>query len=180
MLALALTLTAFFSAGIVYLRWLLREQRFNQIIEETSARYGVDKFLVKAVIRRESKFDPLAYGSQGDIGLMQVMPGTGDQWARTTGHKDFGHGSLWIPRNNIEVGTWYLARALRRWQDKDDPVPFALAEYNAGLGNVQRWLPAGQATTAKQFVDAITYPGVRRYIQTVTDYYADYKAAGKL
>ena len=180
MLTLALTLTALFSAGMVYLRWLLREQRYNQIIEETSARYGVDKFLVKAVIRRESKFDPLAYGSHGEIGLMQIMPGTGDEWARETGQRNFGHGSLWLPKTNIEVGTWYLARALNHWQNMDDPIPFALAEYNAGPGSVRRWLPAGAATTAEQFVGAITYPSVRHYIETILDYYQDYKTAGKL
>jgi peptidoglycan lytic transglycosylase len=180
MLMLALVLTALGSAGIVYLRWLLREQRYNRIIEETAATYRVDKFLVKAVIRRESKFDAFAYGSRGEIGLMQVMPGTGDEWARATGHRDFGRGSLWLPRMNVEVGTWYLARALRRWQNMDDPIPFALAEYNAGPGNVQRWLPAGQSTTARQFLEAITYPGVRRYVETVRDYEESYKAAGRL
>jgi soluble lytic murein transglycosylase len=180
MLALALVVTALGSAGIVYLRWLFREQRYNSVIEQMADKYGVDKFLIKAVIRRESKFDPLAYGSHGEIGLMQVMPGTGTQWARAMGRRDFGQGSLWLPTMNIEVGTWYLGRALRHWQDRDDPVPFALAEYNAGLGNALRWLPQGKDTTAEQFMDAISYPSTRRYVETITDYYADYKAAGKL
>ena len=179
-LAMALSLTAFGSAGIVYLRWLLREQRYNHIIEDASTKYGVDKFLVKAVMRRESGFDPFSYGSHGEIGLMQVTAGAGVEWARATGRRDFGRDSLWDPRANVEAGTWYLARALRRWQAIDDPIPFALAEYNAGLGNVQRWLPAGRETTAQQFLEAITYPSVRRYIETITDYYQAYRAAGKL
>lgn len=180
MLALALVLTAFGSATVVYLRWLYREQRYNRLIEEVSAKYGVDKFLVKAVIRRESGFDPFSYGSHGEIGLMQVREGAGLDWARATSRKDFGRDSLWDARVNIEAGTWYLARALRHWQNMDDPIPFALAEYNAGSGNVQRWLPAGQATTAKQFLEAITYPSVRRYIETIADYYEAYQAAGRL
>jgi soluble lytic murein transglycosylase len=179
-LALALVFTALGAVVGVYLRWLYREQRYNHVIEEASARYGVDRFLVKAVIRRESGFDPLAYGTHGEIGLMQVTEGAGREWAQATGRKDFGRDSLWDARMNIEAGTWYLARALRRWQTMDDPVPFALAEYNAGLRNVQRWLPAGQATTAKQLLEAITYPSVRRYIETTKDYHQAYQAAGRL
>jgi soluble lytic murein transglycosylase len=179
-LALALVLGALGSTGVVYLRWLFREQRYNRIIEETAAKYGVDKFLIKAVIHHESEFDPFAYGHAGEIGLMQVTPAAGSDWARATGRRDFGRDLLWDARANIEAGTWYLSRALRRWQDKDDPVPFALAEYNAGLGNVLRWLPRGTGTTAEEFMQAITYPTVRDYIATVTDYRQQYQAAGNL
>jgi len=181
MLAVALVLTALWSAAMVHLRWLYREQRYNKLIEQIAAKHGVDPFLVKAVIHRESEFDQFAYGSAGEIGLMQVMPtAAGLDWARTTGRKDYGRDLLWDARTNIEAGTWYLGRALRRWQNMDDPIPFALAEYNAGLGRVQGWLPRGQETTAEEFVQAITIPSVRAYIETVTDYYRSYKAAGKL
>jgi soluble lytic murein transglycosylase len=179
-LALALVVGSVGSAAIVYLRWRFREQRYNQLVEQIAAQYGVDKFLIKAVIRRESEFDPFVYGRAGEIGLMQVTEGAGREWARATGRKDFGRDLLWNERANIEAGTWYLARALRRWQDKDDPVPFALAEYNAGFGNVLRWLPNGQATTAGQFREAITYPGVQRYVDTVREFYESYRADGTL
>ena len=168
------------SAAIVYLRWRFREQRYNQIIEQIAGQYGVDKFLVKAVIRRESEFDPFVYGRAGEIGLMQVTDGAGREWARATGRRDFGRDLLWDERANIEAGTWYLARALNRWREKDDPVPFALAEYNAGLGNVLRWLPNGSATTAAQFEEAIGYPGVRAYVDSVTEFYETYRAGGQL
>jgi soluble lytic murein transglycosylase len=180
LLALGLVLAAGGSATTVYLRWLYREQRFNALIEQAAARHGVDKFLLKAVIRHESGFDPFAYGRAGEIGLMQVTVEAGLDWARATGRRDFGRDLLWDPRINIEAGTWYLARALRRWQDMDDPVPFALAEYNAGLGNVQRWLPRGRQTSAAEFLEAITIPSVRAYILSVSSYYKDYRATGRL
>lgn len=179
-LALLLVVGAVGAAALVYLRWRFREQRYNQLIEQIATQYGVDKFLIKAVIRRESEFDPFVYGRAGEIGLMQVTEGAGREWARATGRKDFGRDLLWNERANIEAGTWYLARALRRWQDKDDSVPFALAEYNAGFGNVLRWLPNGQATTSHQFREAITYPGVRRYVDTVRELYESYRAEGTL
>ena len=181
-LALALTLGAVGSAVFVYWRWESREQRFDQLIEEIAPRYGADKYLVKAVIRRESKFDPSALGSHGEIGLMQVTDGAGQQWARATKRRDYEKSLLWEPRANIEAGTWYLARALSRWPDKDpeERIPFALAEYNAGYGNVLYWLPHAQQTTAEEFMQAITYPTVREYVTEVTENYQFYRARGHL
>lgn len=179
-LALVLILAAIGALGFVYGRWVYRERRFNALIQEIAGRQGVDQFLVKAVIRRESKFDPFVRGRAGEIGLMQVTPAAGVDWARATGRPQFQADQLWEPRLNIEAGTWYLGRALRRWNRRDDPVPFALAEYNAGLGNVRRWLPHGDITTAAEFQAAITYPTVREYIAAVTNHYAHYRQRGKL
>ena len=179
-LALILLLGAVGGVAVLYLRWRWREQRYNPLIEEMAAAQGVDPFLVKAVMRQESSFDPTAYSAKGAIGLMQVMPGTGEQWARATGRTGFKHDALWDPRTNIEAGTWILAQALERWQTHDDPVPFALAEYNAGAGRVVKWLPHGEATTAEEFVAAITFPGVRRYIERITGYAENYRAKGEL
>jgi soluble lytic murein transglycosylase len=179
-LALVLVISSVASAAFVYWRWRFREQRYNQLIQAVAAQYGVDKFLVKAVIRRESEFDPYVYGRAGEIGLMQVTEGAGREWARATGRKDYGRDLLWDEQANIEAGTWYLARALNRWRDKDDPVPFALAEYNAGLGNVLHWLPNGQTTTAAQFQEAIGFPGVRAYVNSVMDLSETYRADGQL
>jgi soluble lytic murein transglycosylase len=174
-LALALVLGAVGSAAFVYVRWLYRERLCSKLITEIAPNYGVDEFLVKAVVRQESNFDPFALSSKGAVGLMQVMPGTGREWARLTGQKDFAEDSLWAPRVNIEVGTWYLARSLTYWraQGVDDPLPFALAEYNAGPGVVQRW----RAATAAEFLNNVSYPGVRRYIERVTGYYEAYRVS---
>jgi soluble lytic murein transglycosylase len=182
LLAVALVAAAAGSTALVYLRWHYREQRFNKIIEEIATQNGVDKFLVKAVIRRESKFDPFAYGSHGEIGLMQVTEAAGWDWAQAVGRRNFGRDSLWDPRTNIEAGSWYLARAMGRWADKDfeERIPFALAEYNAGFGNVLRWLPRGHETTSAEFMEAVSYPAVRGYITEVMDNYEIYRARGEL
>ena len=181
-LSLALVLGAVGSAVFVYWRWQHREQRFDKLIEEIAPKYAVDKFLVKAVIRRESKFDPYVYGSHGEIGLMQVTDGAGRQWARATKRRNYGRDLLWDERANIEAGTWYLAQALGRWPDKepDKRIAFALAEYNAGFGNVLRWMPHGQQTTADEFVESITFPTVRDYVTDVMESYRYYKARGHL
>ncbi len=190
--SLALVLGAVGSAGFVWWRWEYRERRFDRLIEEIAPRYGVDKYLVKAVIRRESKFDPFVYGRHGEIGLMQVTDGAGQAWARAVGRRDYGRSLLWDPRANIEAGTWYLGRAMGRWPDREPEVrvALALAEYNAGFGSVLRWLPhgreaggaggAGGEVTAEGFVGGITWPTVRDYITDVMENYRIYKERGYL
>lgn len=180
-LTLVLVILAFGSTAFVYLRWLYREQRCNKLIEEIAVKYEVDKFLIKAVVRQESGFDPFALSSAGAIGLMQVTEGAGQDWARVTRQENFSRDSLWNEHYNVEAGTWYLGQALRYWQRQgvDDPVPFALAEYNAGRGNVQKWLPSAQPLTAAEFIASIKNSGVRYYVQKVMAYYEQYKERGE-
>lgn len=181
-LAIMLIIGAVGSSAFVYVRWLYREQRYNKLIEEVSAQYGVDKFLVKAVMRQESSFNPYAYSPKGAVGLMQVMPPTAEDWARVVGRKDFRREMLWRERTNIEAGCWYLARAETYWrrQGVDDPVPFMLAEYNAGRGNVQKWLPATTPPQAAEFIAAIGYAGVQRYVDRVMEFAEYYRNRGTL
>lgn len=164
-------------AALIYVRWVLRERRFDALIAEIAAAQGTDRHLIKAVMRQESGFDPFALSARGAIGLMQVTEAAGLDWARATGRKNFQREQLWDPRTNLEAGTWYLQRALNRWTDRPwkDRIPLALAEYNAGYANVLRWMPRGRDTTTEEFLAAITYPGVRHYIRKVTDYYAHYQ-----
>ena len=79
------------------------------------------------------------------------------------------------PRTNILAGSWYLARLLKRYQQTDNPVPYALADYNAGRSNVRRWIVADRAETESDvFIDSIGFPSTQRYVQEVMkrwDYY---------
>src|SRR5580704_10910414 len=89
-LSLALVLGAMGAAGFVWWRWEFRERRYDKLIVEVATQYGVDPYLVKAVMRRESRFDPWVYGRHGEIGLMQVTEGAGAAWARAVGRREFG------------------------------------------------------------------------------------------
>ena len=68
---------------------------------------------------------------------------------------------------NTMAGTWYLARLLKRYDGTDDPVAYALADYNAGRKNVLRWITGAARTNASAFVSQITFPGTRTYIESV-------------
>jgi soluble lytic murein transglycosylase-like protein len=100
---------------------------YDAIIAEASAEYGVDPELVRAVIRAESRFDPMAESGAGAKGLMQLMPILA---------KELGVQDPFDPRENVFGGVKYLSRLLDR--HKGD-VTLALASYNAGPRNVDRY-----------------------------------------
>jgi soluble lytic murein transglycosylase-like protein len=104
-----------------------RQRQFDHFIEQYAQSLGVSADLVRAVIQAESNFNPRAVSAKGAMGLMQLMPAT----ARELGVSDPFH-----PEQNIRGGVTYLARLLAKY---DQNVELALAAYNAGAGNVERY-----------------------------------------
>ncbi len=145
-----------------------REHSQDTVIRAAAARYSVDGALVKAVVWRESWFDPTARGKAGEIGLMQIREPAAREWAEAERIAGFDHEHILDPGSNTLAGAWYLAKLLRRYPQADDPVPYALADYNAGRGNVLRWNQGAAATNSQQFLAQMTFPGTRHYIETVT------------
>lgn len=144
--------------------WLAR--KYRPIIQAAGQRHGVDPDLIIAVIWQESRFRPREVGRRGEIGLMQVTETAAREWAQAVGVQHFRVRRLYDPVVNVDAGTWYLGRALRRWAHCSNPIPYALAEYNAGLSNAQRWYKKG-GTNAELFRKHITYPTTRRYIDNI-------------
>ena len=91
--------------------------------------------LLAAMIYQESKFDPDARSSSGAVGLMQLLPETGQGIADRTGGDSWRPKDLLIPELNVRYGAWYLRHLL----DKYDDESLALAAYNAGQTNVDEW-----------------------------------------
>ncbi len=159
-----------------------RYGKFDDLIRQSAARHGVDPALVKAVIWRESKFQPRMVGADGERGLMQITEGAASDWAREEKIETFVPVDLFDPRVNIEAGTWYLARALRHWADRDDPVPFALAEYNAGRQRVKRWQKLGATPAeigAAELREVMDFPTTKRYIADIVRRYAAFRENGE-
>ena len=170
----ALVIIANAIAGWLYYRYR-REHRQDAVIRAAAARYGLDAALVKAVVWRESWFNPEVRGKAGEIGLMQIREPAAREWAEAERIAGFHHEHIRDPGSNTLAGAWYLAKLLRRYPQADDPVPYALADYNAGRGNVLRWNQGAAATNSQQFLAQMTFPGTRRYIETVAERRARYR-----
>jgi soluble lytic murein transglycosylase len=106
--------------------------------------------LLAAVIYQESKFKADAMSSSGAIGLMQLLPDTAKGIALHTGGSKFRVKDLYDPEINVRYGAWYLRHLLDKYGDEQD----ALAAYNAGQDNVDRWRRAG---TGIQFAETRAY-----------------------
>jgi soluble lytic murein transglycosylase len=156
---------------------ILAAGRFDAFADEiasASQRHGVDPLLVKAVIWQESRFHPHKKGAHGERGLMQVTEPAAQDWVQAEGIETFDPGDLMDPKTNIEVGTWYLGRALRHWSAQADPLPFALGEYNAGRSRVKRW-SGGAQISAEELARAMDIASTRAYIAAVLKRYDYYR-----
>jgi len=164
-------------------RALGRFSDYDTLILDTGAKQGVDPMLIKAVIWRESAFHPDKVGTRGERGLMQVGEGAARDWAAAEKIETFVPTDLFDAKTNLDVGTWYLKKALVRWKTQADPVPFALAEYNAGRTRVDHWMAStglGEKATADDLIAAIDFPTTRRYVQEIVRRYHSYQERGRL
>jgi soluble lytic murein transglycosylase len=129
--------------------------RYQQIVRGHAHNYGLDAALLAAVIYQESKFDASARSKSGAVGLMQLRPETAKGIALRTGGSAFRVSDLRNPEINIRYGCWYLRHLFRKYGSER----LVLAAYNAGQGNVDRWLDEERAE--------IPYSETRAYVDKV-------------
>jgi len=186
-----LTMTAAMTAGGILLyrssdplytaQETLHFTRFHQydaLIDTLAHKHGIDPLLIKAVIWRESSFDTKKVGKDGERGLMQMMPGAANDWVKAKKIETFMITDLFEPKTNLDAGIWYLKQALQRYSSKDDPLTFALSEYNAGRRRVDRWIAdsaMGAHATASDLRSAMKIESTRRYVDTILARYKFYQ-----
>ena len=194
--SLVLCLLLALGAGFLYLaarsgdplymlyEWIspARFQRYDKLITTAAAQQHLDPMLLKALVWRESRFDAEKFGAHGERGLMQVSEKAANEWAQQNRIENFVVEDLFDPLINLQAGGWYLRRALEHWQMQSDPLPFALAEYNAGASRVQRWLGANEAPpmARKEFLRRIDFPATRKYVESILARYDFYKRRGRM
>jgi soluble lytic murein transglycosylase len=150
-------------ALLALLQWRyehLKETRYDPQIVLLANLYGVNPALIKAVVWRESRFNPTARGRVGEIGLMQIRPLTAEEWAHAE-HRGRFQGDLFAPQLNLQVGTWYLGKLLKRYERTDNPAAYALADYNAGRAN------GAAETNSAAFMGQITFPATQDYVRSI-------------
>ena len=144
---------------------------YPALIEQSAEAYALDPYLVAAVIHVESGNRPAVVSSAGAVGLMQIMPTTGEWIAGKLRVEAYEEDSLCDPGMNITMGCWYLRFLLDRY---DQDQNHALAAYNAGQGNVDKWL-SDPAYSADGVLTNIPYEETDRYVEKVTRTYEKYK-----
>jgi soluble lytic murein transglycosylase len=159
--------------------WWLWQRRVEHSqdgpIRAAAFRYGVPVDLIKAIVWRESRFKPEARGTSGELGLMQIQEDAAREWAEAEHISNFDHAQCLNPGTNTLAGTWYLRKLLKRYTKTDDPIPYALADYNAGRANVLKWNSGAGATNSVVFLSQIGFPSTRDYIESVVSRYEKYR-----
>ena len=175
-----LLLLAAAAAGLYFFNqyWV---HRFDALIARQAGVYRLDPDLVWSVIHEETYFSPWKKGEAGEIGLMQVTPTVGREWAAETGMRELAEqmradpeSLLLDPERNIQIGCWYLQKIGRDYPDTPGAEARMVAGYNAGPSRAAEWnrVPAGERPlTAEQFVERIDFPTTRAYVSNILERY---------
>ncbi|WP_248924735.1 lytic transglycosylase domain-containing protein [Paenibacillus hamazuiensis] len=168
-LLLSFLLILFYSSP--FLSRLLYPIKYKQEILQNAAKYDMDPFLIAAIIRVETNFQPNMTSRKGAYGLMQLMPETAE-WILEKGR----FSPEWIhqldkPEVNIEIGSWYLNWLHKQFNGNDYA---AIAGYNAGQGKVAKWMQNGEWDGTLEQIEQIPYGETRHYLQRVLYYYKKY------
>lgn len=146
---------------------------YKEDIRASASNYGVEPHLVAAIIRSETNYRTGQESRKGALGLMQIMPETADWVVQRAGFKEVTEDMLRHRADvSIEVGAWYL-KSLDQQFDHNKVA--AIAAYNAGPGNVRKWLDSGVWDGTLESVKQIPFGETRHYVQRVIYYYNKYK-----
>ncbi|MDH5757992.1 MAG: transglycosylase SLT domain-containing protein [Gemmatimonadota bacterium] len=137
---------------------------YREMVVREAEEWGVDPFILAAVIRQESAFDAGIVSHAGAVGLMQVMPTTGSGLARVHGPGDFHEGLLTTPEVNVHLGAAFFVAMSRRY---DQDLPLVLSAYNAGPTRANRWRRFPEASDPNRFTERIPFTETRGYVKNV-------------
>jgi soluble lytic murein transglycosylase len=159
--------------------------RYDALVARQAGIYRLDPDLVWSVIYEETYFSPWKIGRDGEIGLMQVTPAVGREWASETGMHEFERqmasdprGILRDPERNIQIGCWYLEKLYLQFRDVPDTEPRMLAAYNAGPSRATEWNRTSEgvpALSGDQFIKRIEIPSTRAYVTSIMGRYRKLK-----
>ena len=159
--------------------------RYDGLIARQANVYRLDPALVWSVIYEETYFSPWKSGKDGEIGLMQITPAVGREWAAETGMHDLEKqmaqspaGLLRDPERNIQIGCWYLEKIYEQYRDAPEPEPRVIAAYNAGPSRATEWNKVAVGApplTGDEFINKIEIPSTRAYVSSIMERYRQLK-----
>jgi soluble lytic murein transglycosylase len=143
-------------------------EKYGNAVTKYGYQFNVDGNLIFAVMKAESNFDETAVSDKGAVGLMQILPSTGEFISRKL-NEEFDRNLLFDYETNIKYGAWYLSYL----KGKFDDFICVLAAYNAGEGNVAYWLT--KYSDDGIHLNSIPYKETENYVNKVKSYYNNYK-----
>lgn len=146
---------------------------YQDEVTRYSRQFELDPLLVMAVMRAESKFNPYAESGEGAAGLMQLMPDTA-KWAASRMNLDYSSEKLFEPEFNIAVGCWYFSSLISQYGGMDH-LAVALAAYNGGRTNVNKWLQEKTWDGSVSDLESIPFSETKEYVRVVLKNYEIYK-----
>lgn len=146
--------------------------KYENIILEYSKEYGLNPYLITAIIKVESGFNTEALSKKNAMGLMQIRESTGKWIAEKIGMDNFASEMLYQPETNIKMGCWYIGYLIKYY---DGNVKLALAAYNGGQGNVSKWLKDKDFSDDGSSLKDIPFAETRYYIERIEKTYVIYE-----
>lgn len=146
-------------------------KQYADIVRKVSSKYDVEENLIYSIIKVESNFKKDVSSKAGAKGLMQVMDSTAEEVSKQIDIENFEIDMLYEPQVNIEIGTKYFSNLLKKYNDN---VNISLIAYNAGQGNVDKWLANKTITYDQESLNNIPYEETRVYWQKVLREYNSY------
>ncbi len=145
--------------------------KYSEYVEKYSEENGIDKYLVYAIIKAESNFDPNVKSNADARGLMQLMEETAVERSNAIEGTEIEAYDLYDPETNIKLGTSYFAYLLGLY---DDNIVLAIIAYNAGLGNVEQWIKDGVIKADGSDIENIPYKETENYVRKILRDYQMY------
>ena len=145
---------------------------FSEDVRINADKNSLNPFLIHAIIKEESSYRTDVVSRAGAVGLMQLMPSTGNNISRETGFKDYSTPSLYRSEVNISLGSSYLKKLVEVSKGK---IPLAIASYNAGPNAVSSWVSRYGTEEMDEFIEKIPYPETRNYVKKVLRSYDVYE-----
>ncbi len=145
---------------------------YESLIAKYSNEYNVDPFLVASIINVESKYDKNAISKKDARGLMQIGPQTGSWAGEVLQIEDYSEDILFDPETNIRIGVWYLSLLEKEFDCRD----LVLAAYNAGSGNVRKWMDNNECSLEDGNLKDIPFKETSDYLDRVKSTYKIYSS----
>ena len=146
--------------------------KYNEYVEKYATEYNVDSLLIYSIMKAESNFKENAVSSSGAKGLMQLMESTATEIANKIDEPLIEEESLLEVEKNIMIGTKYYSELLEQYNGN---MLLALAAYNAGIGNVNKWIEEGTIKADGSDIENIPFKETNMYVRKIINNYKMYQ-----